>query len=98
VANSVLIAQPAPARIRVVRTLRGLRKRHILLAISVFVLLLVAGTGILAPWVSPHDPRRGNLEDQKLPPAWIGEKVTFKTVVDFPQPGLGHEQISIAKA
>ena len=97
-ANSVLIAQPAPARIRVVRTLRGLRKRHILLAISVFVLLLVAGTGILALWVSPHDPRRGNLEDQKLPPAWIGEKVTFKTVVDFPQPGLGHEQISIAKA
>jgi peptide/nickel transport system permease protein len=69
-----------------------------LLVISVFVLSLVAGTGVLAPWISPHDPVKGNLADQKLPPFWIGERTISKTVVDFPESGSGHVQISLSKA
>ena len=96
--NTVIAPRPVLAPIRVVRAVKGFRRRHILLVISVFVLLLVAGTGILAPWISPHNPTRGNLADQKLPPFWIGERTISKTVVDFPESGKGHVQISLSKA
>ena len=69
-ANTVLAIRP-PSSAHALRWVRGLRRRHIVLGISVFLLLLVAGTGILAPLISPHDPHKGNLADQKLPPAWI---------------------------
>jgi peptide/nickel transport system permease protein len=77
---------------------RKLRRRHLALGISVFLLLLVAGTGILAPLIAPYDPHKGTLADQKLPPAWIGERTTTKKVVEFPEPGLSHRQISISRA
>lgn len=96
--NTVLVARPISRQAQAVRALRGIRQRHILLGISMFLLLVVAGTGILAPWISPHDPLRGNLNDQKLPPVWIGERTATKTVVEFPEPGLGHQQISISQA
>ena len=96
-ANTVLATRP-PASAQAIRWLRGLRRRHVPLGISVFLLLLVAGTGLLAPLLAPHDPHKGNLADQKLPPAWIGERSTTKTVVEFPEPGLSHRQISISRA
>ena len=96
-ANTVLATRP-PLPTHPFRWVKGIRRRHIPLGISVFLLLLVAGTGILAPLIAPHDPHKGNLADQKLPPAWIGERTTTKTVVEFPEPGLSHRQISISRA
>ena len=96
-ANTVLVSRP-PTSLSVTRWILGLRRRHIVLGISVFLLLLVAGTGITAPLIAPHDPHRGNLADQKLPPAWLGERTTTKTVVEFPEPGLSHKQISLPRA
>ena len=96
-ANTVLATRP-PASAMALGWVKGIRRRHIPLGISVFLLLLVAGTGILAPLIAPHDPHKGNLADQKLPPAWIGERLTTKTVVEFPEPGLSHRQISISRA
>ncbi len=92
---AVLAPRRVSASVRAARLLRGFRRRNILLAFSVFILLLITGTGILAPWISPHNPTRGKLENQKLPPAWIGERTTAKTVVDF---GQSPDQISISKA
>ncbi len=97
-ANTVLANRPVWAPSQALRAVRGLRQRHILLGLSVFLLLVVAGTGIFANWIAPNDPRKGSLEDQRLPPVWIGEKTTTKTVVEFPEPGLSHQQISIARA
>ena len=96
--TTVITPRPMLAPTRVVGAIKGFRGRHILPVISVFVLLLVAGTGILAPWISPHNPTKGNLADQKLPPFWIGERTISKTVVDFPESGKGHVQISLSKA
>ena len=95
VENIVLAPRRVSAPVQAARILRGFRRRNILLVFSVFILLVIAGTGILAPWISPHNPARGRLEDQKLPPAWIGERTTTKTVVDF---GQSPDQISISKA
>jgi len=98
VANTVLVARPVPVLGRTVRALRRLRRRHILLVISVSVLSLVVGTGILAPWIAPHHAYRAELNDQKKPPIWVAEKVIRKTVVDFPEPGMSYSQITLAKA
>ena len=96
-ANTVLATRP-PSAINLSQWWRRLRRRHVVLGISVFLLLLVAGTGIFAPLIAPHDPHKGTLADQRLPPAWIGERTTTKTVVEFPEPGLSHRQISISRA
>ena len=96
-ANTVLATRP-PSAINLTQWVRRLRRRHLVLGISVFLLLLVAGTGILAPLIAPHDPHRGTLADQKLPPAWIDERTTSKTVVEFPEPGMSHRQISLPRA
>lgn len=97
-ANTVLANRPVWAPSQALRAVKGLRQRHILLGLSVFLLLVVAGTGIFANWIAPNDPRKGSLADQRLPPVWIGEKTTTKTVVEFPEPGLSHQQISLARA
>ncbi len=96
-ADTVLVSRPASAS-AAIGWFQKLRRRHIVLGISVFLLLLVAGTGIFAPLIAPHDPHRGTLADQRLPPVWIGERTTTKDVVDFPEPGLSHRQISISRA
>ncbi len=92
---TVLVPRQVSAPGQAARLLRGFRRRNILLVFSVFILLLITGTGILAPWISPYNPTKGKLEDQKLPPAWIGERTATKTVVDF---GQSPDQISISKA
>ena len=97
-ADTVLITGRAAGPARFLRAFRGLRQRHLVLGISIFLLLLVAGTGLLADWIAPHDPRKGSLAEQRLPPAWIGERTTPKVVVEFPEPGLSHQQIAIARA
>ncbi len=96
-ANSILATRPASSN-PALRVIRNLRRRHIILAVSVFLLALVAGTGIFANWIAPHDPHRGVLADRKLPPAWLDERTTSKAVVEFPQPGMSHQQISISRA
>ncbi len=97
-ADTILATRPASAPVRALRIFKGIRRQHIPLGISVFLLLLVAGTGIFANLIAPHDPRRGHLEDQKAPPAWVDQKTSTKVVVEFPEAGLGHKQISLPRA
>ena len=64
-----LLADAAPRTRRVPRWLRSLGRRW--LAAAGFVLLtLVVVSAIAAPLLAPHDPRRGELIDSKLPPMW----------------------------
>ena len=94
--NTVLAPRRISAPVHAARVLKGfLRRRNIMLVFSVVILLVITGTGILAPLISPYDPTIGSLKDQKLPPAWIGERTTTKIVVDF---GQSPDQISISKA
>lgn len=73
-------------------------RRNLLMVFSVSILILVAVTGIIAPWIAPHDAIAGELRDQKLPIVWGGATVLLKTVVKEPEIGLGHKQISLEKA
>ena len=38
--------------------------------IPAFILALLLFTGIFAPWISPHDPRLGDLTESLTPPFW----------------------------
>ncbi|MCH7843084.1 MAG: ABC transporter permease [Chloroflexi bacterium] len=50
--------------------------------IPVFLLSLVVISGVAAPWIAPHDPDRGILQERNLPPFWSGDETTFKTVAE----------------
>ena len=58
-------ALPVPARIA-----RTARKVWRLPLVPIFLLSVFVVTGITAPWISPHDPTRGNVRERNLPPAW----------------------------
>ena len=68
------------------------------MAFSVGVLSSVGIIGILAPWIAPHDAIMGELRDQKLPLVWGDSTVLLKEVVQEPEIGLGHKQISLKNA
>ena len=50
--------------------------------IPVLLLSLVLVAGVAAPWIAPHDPDRGVLQERNLPPFWSGETTAFKTVAE----------------
>jgi peptide/nickel transport system permease protein len=52
-----------------------------LVPITVLLVVLVI-PAIFADLIAPHDPRRGDLSDRLVPPAWQGDNVQLKTVVE----------------
>ncbi len=80
---------------RVLRVLRGMRRAPIL---PIFFLGIVVFAGITAPWISPHDPTRGNLADRNLPGFWTGDRTSPKLVVEEVEFGEGFRQVSLEEA
>ena len=39
--------------------------------LPMFLLLLVVFAGVMAPWIAPEDPRKGNLRARMAPPVWL---------------------------
>ena len=37
---------------------------------------------VFAELIAPHNPRRGDLDDRLVPPAWSGDVVSYRTVVE----------------
>ena len=89
----VLTQQPAGQRVR--QALQFLRRWPV---IPILLLSLVLVTGILAPWISPHNATIGKLSDRNLPPIWLGPTITPKTVVEEPAIGQIGNQISLEDA
>ena len=68
-----------------------------LLAFSVFTLVVLVFAAVTANWISPHDPRRGDLDDKNTPPVWMSDVTVQKTIVaGFPKNQVS--EISIARA
>jgi len=53
------------------RSLRVLRRLRRTPVIPVFLLSLVVFAGVLAPWIAPENPRRGDLRQRMAPPVWV---------------------------
>ena len=84
----------SPGR-RLAGTLWGLRRLPLFPS---FVLGLVVFAGITAPWIAPHDPTRGDLDDRNLPGFWSGDQTSLKLVVEEVEFGQGHREISLEDA
>ena len=65
------------------RLRRGLAeaRRYPVFSILVIMLVLIIPAAF-ANWIAPHDPLDGDLDRRLLPPAWVGEDSTVKTVVE----------------
>lgn len=65
------------------RLWRGFRqaRRFPLLPAGILLVVLIV-PAIFADWIAPHDPTRGDIGDRLLPPAWVGDSVKIKTVVE----------------
>ena len=86
---------PEPAGRRLRRLWRDIRRAPIL---PILVLGLVVFAGITAPWISPHDPTKGNLVDRNLPGFWSGDQTAFKTVVEEVEFGEDFREIALEDA
>jgi peptide/nickel transport system permease protein len=65
------VTKPLPAKVW--RVLRRIRRAPV---IPVFLLSLVVFAGVFAPWVSPDNPRKGDLRQRMAPPTWIESGTT----------------------
>ncbi len=65
------------------RLWRGFRqaRRFPLLPVGILLVVLII-PAIFADLIAPHDPRRGDITERLLPPAWVGDSVKIKTVVE----------------
>ena len=61
---------PSLTRFRVFKALGYTRRLPVF---PVLILSLLVVTGILSPWIAPHNPRVGNLRERNIPPAWESE-------------------------
>ena len=93
--GQIVAAPPTTVRTRIASKWRTMRRLPI---IPVALLSIVIFAGITAPWISPHDPERGDLRLRMLPPFWSGEETTLKTVVEKVALGRSNEQVSLSKA
>ena len=62
------VLAPAPGRVGLPKILRTVRRWPI---IPLVLLLLVVFAGVMAPWIAPEDPRKGNLRARMVPPVWM---------------------------
>ena len=48
----------------------------------VILLVVLIIPAVFADLIAPHNPRRGDITERLLPPAWVGASVKLKTVVE----------------
>ena len=62
------VLAPAPDRVGLPKIWRTVKRWPL---IPLTLLLLVVFAGVMAPWIAPEDPRKGNLRARMVPPVWL---------------------------
>ncbi len=93
--SSVLIESAVGPVARITNAVQRFRRLPL---IPIFLLLVVLVAGVGAPWISSHDPERGNLKDRNLSGFWDREESGIKTVVDQVSDGQAEVEISLRDA
>ena len=71
---------PRQILVRLWQRVKAARRFPLLPAVMLLVVLVIPA--VFAGQIAPHDPYKGNLDDRLLPPAWVGETVKYKAVVE----------------
>ena len=66
--TSRAVLAPEPQSLNVPRILRGIRRWPV---IPLFLLSMVVISGVMAPWIAPESPRKGDLRARMAPPVWL---------------------------
>ena len=74
-----IVLQPTGPLTRVSGFYRTFRRWPV---VPVSLLAIVLFAGITAPWIAPHDPERGNLQERHIPPFWYDSESATKTVLE----------------
>ena len=81
------VAQPAPAEeaspgalARIGKWVREIRRLPLFPVTMLLVFLLIPA--VFAELIAPHNPRRGDLDDRLVPPAWSSDVVSYRNVVE----------------
>ena len=81
------VAQPAQteeastgALARIGKWVREIRRLPLFPVTMLLIFLLIPA--VFAELISPHNPRRGDLDDRLVPPAWSSDVVSYRTVVE----------------
>ena len=97
------VAQPAPAEeastgalARIGKWLREIRRLPLFPVTMLLVFLLIPA--VFAELIAPHNPRRGDLDDRLVPPAWSGDVVSYRTVVETVNRDNRQNEIKISDA
>ena len=81
--NSIGTDNARTPRLMLIRLWRRVREaRRLPLLPSVLLLVVVIIPAVFAGQIAPHSPDTGDLNDRLLPPAWVGEIIKYKTVVE----------------
>ncbi len=81
------VAQPAQTEETSAGTLDRIRKwvreiRRLPLFPVTMLLVFLLIPAVFAELIAPHNPRRGDLDDRLVPPAWSSDVVSYRTVVE----------------
>jgi len=90
-----VVVQPTGPSTRITGIYRTLRRWPV---IPVALLAIVLFAGLTAPWIAPHDPERGNLQERHIPPFWYNAEFATKTVVERVTIEGRATQITLSKA
>ena len=71
-------APPRPGRIK--KALQEARRLPLFPVAMLLIFLIIPA--IFAELIAPHNPRRGDLADRLVPPAWSGDVLSVRTVVE----------------
>ena len=80
VSTSRVARIPLDASLNIVRGYKAIRRFPLVPIVVLLVVLVIPA--IFADVIAPHDPRRGDLSDRLVPPAWQDATVQLKTVVE----------------
>ena len=87
---------PAGALARIGKWLREIRRLPLFPVTMLLVFLLIPA--VFAELIAPHNPRRGDLDDRLVPPAWSGDVVSYRTVVETVNRDNRQNEIKISDA
>ena len=97
------VAQPAQAEeastgalARIGKWVREIRRLPLFPVTMLLVFLLIPA--VFAELIAPHNPRRGDLDDRLVPPAWSGDVVSYRTVVETINRDNRQNEIKISDA
>ncbi len=89
-------AAPTGALSRIKKLVQEIRRLPLFPVTMLLVFLIIPA--LFAEIIAPHNPRRGDLDDRLVPPAWSGDVVSIRNVVETVNRDNRQNEIKISDA